>query len=58
MRLLAVLSVGILINLAYTFFTIDRQAIGELQSFPWIYLLVVLAMSLLPWLTSTLRLAI
>ncbi|MCE7944017.1 MAG: UPF0104 family protein [Chlorobi bacterium CHB1] len=58
MRLVLVLSLGLLITAIYSACTIDQQAFEALRHFPLHYALLLLAMALLPWFTSTIRLSV
>lgn len=58
MRLILVLSLGLLITAIYSACTIDQQAFEALRHFPLRYALLLLAMALLPWFTSTIRLSV
>lgn len=58
MRLILVLCLGLLVTAIYSACTIDQQAFEALRHFPLQYALILLAMALLPWLTSTIRLSV
>lgn len=58
MRLILVLSLGLLITAIYSMCTIDQQAFEALRHFPLRYALLLLVMALLPWFTSTIRLSV
>ncbi|MBR9990682.1 MAG: flippase-like domain-containing protein [Gemmatimonadetes bacterium] len=55
---LLVLPVGVLGNIAYTWFATDRSLLGSLHALPRAYLLAALALALTPWITGSLRLLI
>ncbi len=55
---LVVIPLGVLGNLAFTFLATDRDILRSLGAFPRTWLLVALALALLPWITNTLRLLI
>lgn len=58
MRLLFILTIGLLISVAYSAFTVDGSALSTFSHFPATGLIALLAMVILPWLTDTLRLQI
>lgn len=58
MRLIVVLSLGLLITSVYSACTIDQPALEALRHFPLSHALLLLAMALLPWLLSALRLSV
>jgi glycosyltransferase 2 family protein len=55
---LLLLPLGVVGNLAYTFFGTDRALLAGLGELPRGYLVVALALTLVPWLTGTLRLLV
>lgn len=55
---LVVIPLGVLGNLAFTWFATDRDILRALGEFPRTWLLVALGLALLPWITNTLRLLI
>jgi hypothetical protein len=58
MRLLIILSLGLLISIAYSAFTVDSAALSAFSQFPATCILVLAGMLILPWLADTLRLQI
>lgn len=55
---LVVIPLGVLGNLAFTFVATDRALLGTIGELPRSWLLVALALALVPWVTNTLRLLI
>lgn len=55
---LLVIPIGVLGNIAFSLLTTDRDLLGALGQFPRRYLLLALALTLVPWATNTLRLLI
>jgi glycosyltransferase 2 family protein len=55
---LVVLPLGVLGNLAYTWFGTDRALLASLRGLPHGYLIAALALALVPWITGTLRLLV
>jgi uncharacterized protein (TIRG00374 family) len=55
---LLVLPVGVLGNIAYTWFATDRTLLASIGALPRAYLLAALALTLTPWITGTLRLLV
>ncbi len=55
---LVVIPLGVLGNLAFTWFATDRDILRSLGAFPKQWLLAAVALALLPWITNTLRLLI
>lgn len=55
---LVVIPLGVLGNLAFTYFATDRDILRSLGQFPKTWLLVALGLALVPWITNTLRLLI
>jgi len=55
MRLLVILSLGLLISVAYSAFTVDGSALSAFSQFPLFCVLALAAMVILPWLADTLR---
>jgi glycosyltransferase 2 family protein len=55
---LLLLPLGVLANLAYTLLATDRSLLRALGELPRIYLLAALGLTLVPWLTGTLRLLV
>jgi len=58
MRIIFVLSCGLLISVAYSAFTIDSSALSAFGSFPWLCIFALVGMVVLPWLADTLRVQI
>jgi hypothetical protein len=58
MRLLIILSLGLLISIAYSAFTVDSAALSAFSQFPATCILILAGMLLLPWLADTVRLQI
>ena len=58
MRIIFVLSCGLLISVAYSAFTVDSSALNAFSSFPWLCILALVGMVFLPWLVDTLRVQI
>lgn len=58
MRLLIILSLGLLISVAYSAFTVDGAALSAFNQFPAIYMGALAGMLALPWLADTVRLQI
>lgn len=58
MRLLIVLSLGLLISVAYSVFTVDSAALSAFSQFPATYIWILVGMLVLPWLADTIRLQI
>jgi uncharacterized protein (TIRG00374 family) len=58
MRLLIILSLGLLISVAYSVFTVDSAALSAFSQFPATCILVLAGMLILPWLADTIRLQI
>ncbi len=58
MRIIVILSLGLLINVAYSAFTVDSSALNAFGSFPWLCILALAGMVILPWLADTLRVQI
>jgi hypothetical protein len=55
MRILIILSVGLLINIVYSALTVDSTAFAAFSQFPWICILALGGMLVLPWLTDSIR---
>lgn len=58
MRLLIILSLGLLISIAYSVFTVDSAALSAFSQFPTTCILVLAGMLFIPWLADTIRLQI
>jgi uncharacterized protein (TIRG00374 family) len=58
MRILIILSFGLLISVAYSAFTVDGAALDAFSQFPAICILVLAVLLVLPWLADTMRLQI
>jgi len=58
MRLLIILSLGLLISVAYSVFTVDSAALSAFSQFPAMYIWILVGMLILPWLADTIRLQI
>jgi glycosyltransferase 2 family protein len=58
MRLFVIISLGLLISVAYSVFTVDSAALNAFSQFPAIWILVLAGMLILPWLADTFRLQI
>jgi len=58
MRIIFILSLGLLISVAYSAFTVDSSALSAFGSFSWLCILALAGMVLLPWLADTLRVQI
>jgi uncharacterized protein (TIRG00374 family) len=58
MRLLVILSLGLLISVAYSAFTVDSSALSAFSQFPFLCVLALAGMITLPWLADTLRVQI
>ncbi len=58
MRLLVILSLGLLISVAYSAFTVDSSALSAFSQFPAICILALAGMMILPWLADTIRLQV
>jgi uncharacterized protein (TIRG00374 family) len=58
MRLLIILSLGLLISVAYSAFTVDGAALNAFSQFPAICILALAGMLVLPWMADTARLQI
>jgi hypothetical protein len=58
MRLLVILSLGLLISVAYSAFTVDGAALSAFNQFPAVCILALTGMLILPWLADTVRLQI
>jgi uncharacterized membrane protein YbhN (UPF0104 family) len=55
MRIIVILSVGLLISVAYSAFTVDSSALNAFSQFPLLCILALAGMVILPWLADTLR---
>jgi uncharacterized protein (TIRG00374 family) len=55
MRIIVILSLGLLISVAYSAFTVDSTALSAFGQFPWLCMLALSGMVILPWLADTLR---
>jgi len=55
MRLIVILSVGLLISVAYSAFTVDNSSFNAFSRFPLLCILALAGMVILPWLADTLR---
>lgn len=58
MRVIFVLSFGLLVSVAYSAFTIDSSALSAFSNFPWRCILALGVMVALPWFADTLRVQI
>jgi uncharacterized membrane protein YbhN (UPF0104 family) len=58
MRLFIILSLGLLISVAYSVFTVDGTALSAFSQFPATYIWILVGMLVLPWLADTIRLQI
>ena len=58
MRVIFVLSFGLLISVAYSAFTVDSSALSAFSNFPWLCILALAGMVALPWFADTLRVQI
>ncbi len=58
MRFLIILSLGLLISIAYSAFTVDSAALSAFSQFSATCILVLAGMLILPWLADTIRLQI
>ncbi|MDZ7290285.1 MAG: flippase-like domain-containing protein [candidate division KSB1 bacterium] len=58
MRLFIILSLGLLISVAYSAFTVDSSALSAFNQFPMICVVALTGMVVLPWLTDTIRLQV
>jgi uncharacterized protein (TIRG00374 family) len=58
MRIIVVLSLGLLISVGYSAFTVDSSALNAFSSFPWLCILALAGMVVLPWLAETWRVQI
>lgn len=55
---LVIIPIGVLGNIVFSLLTTDRATLASLQEFSRGYLLLAIALGLVPWLTNTLRLLI
>lgn len=58
MRLIVILSLGLLISVAYSAFTVDSSALSAFSHFPFLCILALTGMVFLPWLADTFRVQI
>lgn len=58
MRIVFVLSFGLLISVAYSAFTVDSATLSAFSSFPWLCIFALAGMVVLPWFADTLRVQI
>lgn len=58
MRLIVILSLGLLISVAYSAFTVDSSALSAFSHFPFLCILALAGMVILPWLADTFRVQI
>jgi len=58
MRIIVILSFGLLISVAYSAFTVDSSALSAFSHFPFFYIIALAVMVALPWLADTLRVQI
>jgi hypothetical protein len=55
MRIIVILSLGLLISVAYSAFTVDSASLSAFGQFPFLCILALAGMVILPWLADTLR---
>jgi len=55
---LILIPLGVIGNVVFTFLATDREILASLGAFPRRYLLLAIALALVPWVTNTLRLRI